>query len=147
MNPLDTVIASLAGSRLTLGGLLKRLQVHARLGPLVREALARQYLLDQARAAGLSATTEELQQAADAFRRRAGLHTAADTHSWLAQHGLSAEDFEAGLEEDLLAAKLRQQPSAAGVEAYFATRQADHERLQVGLLLVQREDLARELAS
>jgi hypothetical protein len=39
MNALDTVIASLADSRLTLGGLLKRLQVQARLGPLVREAL------------------------------------------------------------------------------------------------------------
>jgi parvulin-like peptidyl-prolyl isomerase len=147
MNPLDTVIASLAGSRLTLGGLLKRLQVHARLGPLVREALARQYLLDQARAAGLSATTEELQQAANAYRRRAGHNTAADTHAWLARHGLSVEDFEAGLEEDLLAAKLRQQPSAARVEAHFATHQADHERLQVGLLLGEREDLARELAS
>jgi hypothetical protein len=37
--PGNTVIASLVDSRLTLGGLLKRLQVQARLGPLIREAL------------------------------------------------------------------------------------------------------------
>ena len=84
MSPLDTVIASLAGSRLTLGGLLRRLRVQARLGPLVREALVRQYILDHAHEAGLSVTTEELQQAANAYRRGAGLHTAADTPAWLA---------------------------------------------------------------
>jgi hypothetical protein len=147
MNPLDTVIASVAGSRLTLGGLLKRLQVHARLGPLVREALVRQYILDQAHEAGLAVTTEELQQTANAYRRRAGLNTAADTHAWLAQHGLSADDFEAGLEESLLATKLRQHRSAAQVEVYFSSHQADYERLRVGLLVVERDDLARELTS
>jgi hypothetical protein len=147
MSPLDTVIASLAGSRLTLGGLLRRLRVQARLGPLVREALVRQYILDHAHEAGLSVTTEELQQAANAYRRGAGLHTAADTHAWLARQGLSADDFEAGLEEPLLAAKLRQQQSAAGIEAYFATHREDYERLRLALLVVGRDDLARELAS
>jgi hypothetical protein len=147
MNALETVIASVAGSRLTLGGLLRRLLGQARLGSLVREALIRQYLLDQAREAGLSITTEEMQQAANAYRRRAGLHTAADTHAWLAQHGLSADDFEAGLEESLLVAKLRQKQSADGFEVYFATHQADYERLRVALLVVPRDDLARELAS
>jgi hypothetical protein len=46
-----------------------------------------------------------------------------------------------------LAAKLKQHLGAAGVEAHFATHQADHERLRVGMLLGEREDLARELAS
>src|SRR5262249_8680018 len=87
MNPLDAAIASLAGSRLTPGGLLERRQVQARQDPLIREALARQSVLDQARAAGLSVTPEELQQAANAYRRRAGLDTAADTHAWLAAQG------------------------------------------------------------
>jgi len=147
MNALDTVIAYLADSRLTLGGLLKRLQVQARLGPLVREALVRQYILDQAHEAGLSITTEELQQTANAYRRRIGLNTAADTRVWLAQHGLSADDFEAGLEESLLAAKLRQHRSAAEVEVYFSSHQADYDRLRLGLLVVERDDLAQELAS
>lgn len=147
MNSLDTVIASVAGSRLTLAGLLRRLQVQARLGPLVRETLVRQYILDQAREAGLSIATEELQQAANAYRRTIGLNTAADTHAWLAQNGLSADDFEAGLEESLLVAKLRQQRSAAEVEVYFSTHQVGFERLRLGLLAVERDDLARELAS
>ncbi|MHB1425748.1 MAG: peptidylprolyl isomerase [Gemmataceae bacterium] len=146
INALDTVIASLAGSRLTLGSLLKRLRAQARLGPLAREALVRQYILDQAREAGLSITTEELQQAANAYRRRIGLNTAADTHAWLTHHGLSPDDFESGLEEDLLAATFRQQRSAAEVEVYFSSHQADYERLHLGLLVVERDELAQELA-
>lgn len=147
MNTLDTVIASLADSRLTLGRFLERLQVQARLGPLVREALAQQYLLDQARAAGLAITAAELQQAADVYRRAAGLHSAATTQAWLTQHGLSADDFEAGLEESLLVGKLRKQRSAAGVEVHFATHQSDYQRLRLALLVAPRDDLARELAS
>lgn len=147
MNALDTTIASLANSRLTLGEFLGRLQVQARLAPLVREALTQQYLLDQARAAGLAVTVAELQQAANAYRRNAGLHSAAATHAWFTQHGLSVDDFEAGLEESLLVAKLRQQRGRSGVEVHFATHLAAYERLRLALLVAPRDDLARELAS
>jgi hypothetical protein len=147
MNALDTVIASVGGSRLTLGGLLRRLQAQRRLGPLVREALVRQYLLDRAREASLSVTTEELQQAANACRRGAGLDTAADTHAWLAGRGLSVDDFEADLEEALLAAKLKEHQTAALVDEYFSAHRAEFELLQCAQLLAERDELARELAS
>jgi hypothetical protein len=147
MTTMDTVIASLPGAQLSLGGLLNRLHRQGRLGPLVREILAEQLVQEQARQAGLSVTAEELQTAADAYRRSAGLNTAADTHAWLVWHGLSSTDFEAALEETLLAAKLRQQQSADKIEAYFSAHQADYERLWLGLLVAERDDLARELAS
>jgi hypothetical protein len=147
MNALDTAIASVGGSRLTLGGLLQRLHAQGRLGPLVREALVRQYILDRTREASLSVTTEELQQAANAYRRGAGLHTAADTHAWLAGRGLSADDFEADLEEGLLAAKLKEHQTAAGVDECFSAHRAEFELLQCAQLLAERDELARELAS
>jgi parvulin-like peptidyl-prolyl isomerase len=148
MSPLDAVSASVAGSRLTLGGLLKRLQVQARLGPLIREALARQYVLDQARAAGLSVTTEELQQATSAYRRRRHrLSAAADTHAWLLGRGLSVDDFQAGLEESLLAAQLKQHLTAPQAEGHFAAHRAGFELLRLALVRVERDDLAGELAS
>src|SRR5262245_38007950 len=108
MNTLDTIIASLPGARLSLGEFLKRLHRQGRLRPLVLEALAGRLVQEQARQSGLSVTAEELQAAADSFRRRHDLPTAADTHAWLTERGLSVDDFEAGLEEDLLAAKVRQ---------------------------------------
>jgi hypothetical protein len=143
MSTLDNILSSPPVVRL----LLTKLHRQGRLAPLIREALADQVVQEEARQAGLAVSTEELQKAADSFRRRHGLLSAADTQAWLNERGLSVDDFEAGLEEDLLAAKLRRQVSAAGLEVYFATHQADYERLRLGLLLVGRDDLAGELAS
>src|SRR5262245_61643507 len=147
MSPLDIVIASLAETRLTLGGLLRWLHLQGRLGPLVREALAAQLVGEQARQAGLAVTDEELQAAADDCRRRHGLTAAADTRAWLAARGLSVDDFESSLEQDLLAAKLRQHLTTAGVDGHFTAHQSGFERLRLALVLVPREDLASELAS
>jgi parvulin-like peptidyl-prolyl isomerase len=147
MSTPDIVLASVAGTRLSLAGLLGWLHTHGRLGPLVREALAAQLIQQQARHAGLSATDEELQAAADAFRRRHGLHTAADTQAWLAARSLSVDDFEAALQQEVLAAKLRSHLTAVGVDGTFAAHPAGFERLRLAQVLVGREDLARELAS
>jgi hypothetical protein len=80
-------------------------------------AFGRYNLLEQARVAGVSVSTEELQHAADAFRRSTGLNTAADTQAWLTQRGVAAEDFEGALEASLLAGTLRPQLSAVQAEA------------------------------
>src|SRR5262245_45594852 len=147
MNTLETPVASLPGVSLSLGQLLQTLHAQGRLRPINVEALAGQLVQEQARQAGLSVTAEELQAAADAFRRAHGLHTAAATRAWLGGQGLTAADFEAGLGERLLAARLKQRQTAARADESFAARRADFERLRVGQVLAGREDLARELAS
>src|SRR5262245_38517671 len=131
MSTLDTPIASLPGVSLSLGQLLRTLHAQGRLRPLVLEALAGRLVQQQARQAGLSVTAEELQAAADAFRRTHALHTAAATRAWLDGQGLTVADFQAGLEERLLAAKLRQHQTAAQADEYFSARPTDFERLRV----------------
>jgi parvulin-like peptidyl-prolyl isomerase len=147
MSSQDLIIASLPETQLTLGGLLEWLRTQGRLAPLVREALAAQLVREQARKADLSVTAQELQAAVDHWRRRHGLYSAADTQAWLAAQGLSVDDFEARLEQDILAAKLRSHLTGAEVDGHFTAHQADFDRLRLALVLVPREDLARELAS
>ncbi len=147
MNSPDCIVASLPETRLTLGGLLRWLHTQGRLGPLVREALAAQLVRQEARQAGLAATADELQAAADSFRRRRGLHSAADTRAWLEARDLSDDDFEAALEQDVLAAKLRAHLTGAVVDGAFAADPTGFERLRLAQVVVGREDLARELAS
>lgn len=143
---LHTIVGAVPGSQVSLGGLLQRLRVQGRLRSLVFEALTEQMVQDQARQAGLSVTRAEIQSAADAFRHRHGLSTAADTHTWLSGRGMSADDFEANLEHDLLAAKLRHHLTADRVAGHFAAHQADYERMRLAQLCVGRDDLANELA-
>jgi len=147
MSSPATVIASLAETRLTLAGLLRWLRLQDRLAPLVREALAALLVREEARRAGLSVTAEELQAAADDFRRRLGLDSAEATHAWLASRGLSVDDFEAGLEDGLLAARLKQHLTGPRVEEHFSAHRAGLEQLRVSVVFAGRDDLARELLS
>ena len=143
----DNVIASLSDAQLTLAQLLQGLHRQGRLAPIIHEALGAQLVTAEARKAGLSVTTEELQAAADGFRRRNGLVMAAATQDWLTARKLSVEEFEAGLELILLAGKLREHLTASRIEGHFATRRTEYDRLGFALLRASREDLARELAS
>src|SRR5262245_14901475 len=125
MNTLDTPIASLPDVSLSLGQLLRTLHTQGRLRPLVLEALAGRLVQHEARQAGLSVTAEELQAAADAYRRGRGLHTAPATRAWLDRQGLTADDFQAGLQERLLAARLKQHQTAARTDEVFSARPPD----------------------
>ena len=58
-----------------------------------------------ARAMGLTVSEAELQQGVDSFRAVRGLHSAAATAAWMAEHDLVYEDLVSLVEEDLLAAK------------------------------------------
>ncbi len=147
MQALDTIIASSADTRLSLGKLLQELHRHGRLKPLIREVLAEQLVFEQGQKEGLSIEAEELQAAADAFRQSKGLHTATDTLAWLADQGLSVESFEWGLEEALLIDKLKQHLTANRVEDYFSRHHSELEELSFVLVIVGRDELARELAS
>jgi hypothetical protein len=147
MITLDTIVGALGEQRLTVGGLLEWLRASGRLGPLVRETLAAQLVKEEARRAGLSVPVEVVQAAADTFRRRQGLDAAADTQAWLAAQGLSLDDFEARLEEGLLAARLKQHLTGPQVEEHFSAHRAGLEQLRLSVVLAGRDDLARELAS
>jgi peptidylprolyl isomerase len=137
--------ASLGGTSLSLGGLVRDLRRRRRLLPLLREALTRQYLLDQAAQAGLSVASQELQAAADAFRRRRGLNTAAEANAWLAGQRLSILDLEDALEGDLLLGKLKDRVTADRLADHFAANGRGYDRASLRQIVVAREDLAREL--
>jgi hypothetical protein len=147
MSTLDTVIASLSGTQLTIAGLLNELHRQGRLERLVRDALTAQFLREQARQAGLSLTPEELQIASDDFRRHNRLLAAADTNSWLAAQRLSLDNFQARLEQDVLAAKVPRHLTGAEVDRHFAAQQAGFDRVRLAQVVVGRADVAQELAS
>jgi hypothetical protein len=142
MKTLENILAAPKAVEL----LLRKLQQKGQLAPLIREAQADQLIRTQARQAGLEAKAEELQAAADSFRQRHGLHTVAQTQAWLDNRGLSVDDFEAGLEQDLLASKVREQVTAEQLDRHWEANQIGYERLRLALIPVGREDLAREVA-
>lgn len=136
---------SLGDVTLSLGDWLGSLRQRGRLRPLLREAAIEQFLVSRAVQAGLTVSAEELQQAADAFRRQYGLLSAEQTHAWLGGEGLSVLDFEDVLERDLLIDRLKDHLTRGQIAAHFAANQAGYARAGLRLILVAREDEAREM--
>src|SRR5262245_14073864 len=95
-------IATADGSGVSPADCLRFLQRQVRLPTLALQVLADRVVSQAARQAGLDVGDEDLQQAADRFRKRHGLSSAELTHRWLGEQGWSVADFEASLEHDLL---------------------------------------------
>jgi putative peptide maturation system protein len=105
----------------------------------IRHALIRQ-------AAGSAPIRDEdLQQAADDFRRQFGLYEAEPTHQWLASQGLSVQDFEERLAATILARRVRDQVSDGQVDSYFAANRAAMDQASVSRIVVAEEEVAAEL--
>jgi putative peptide maturation system protein len=142
-----TLAAAWNGVELSVHDWLKGLHQRGRLLPLLGEAVVAEFVTAQARAAGLTVSAEELQAAADAFRRRAGLASAERTSAWLAGQRLAVVDLEDALERELLVAKFKDHLTCDRVAAHFAAHAADYASARLRLIVVAREDLARELLS
>jgi parvulin-like peptidyl-prolyl isomerase len=125
--------------------LLHRIHQRGRLLPLLREAAAEEVCVRAARDAGLSVPDDELQRAADDFRQRRGLQSAAAARSWLADRQLTSTDLEEALERDLLVAKLKDHLFAQHGPARFAADRPMYERVHLRRLTALSEGAAREL--
>src|SRR4051812_16253058 len=94
-------VAAVQGDDVSLHELLSNLKIKGRLRPLIAEAVVDSVIAHAVKREGIQVGTEELQQAANAFRARRGLYKGADLQRWLARIGLTPEEFELGLERGL----------------------------------------------
>jgi putative peptide maturation system protein len=89
-------------------------------------------------------TDAELQRGMDAFRRAQQLYHAEDTHRWMQQRGLTQEQFERLVADNLALAKLRDRVAEGRVEAYFAQARAAFDTVQLARLTFADEESARQ---
>lgn len=99
-------VASIGGKPVTLSDVFRTMRASGSLDA-VRQGLADTIAHHKALELGLGVSTEDLQQAADAFRKANGLLKAEDTLAWLNTQEHSIEDFEQALEFSMLQERLR----------------------------------------
>ncbi|MEM7423025.1 MAG: hypothetical protein AAF334_04825, partial [Pseudomonadota bacterium] len=110
---------------------------------VVRKALADTIALRRAADLGIEVTDEELQAAADAYRRAHGLTKAEDTLTWLEHQGRSLSEFEASLEFQLLTDKLRSHvASEAAIARRYQTEGAAFTAAELSQIIIYDEDEA-----
>lgn len=98
-----------------------------------------------AHARALTVSAEELQQAADSFRRAHHLTDPAAAKAWLAARHLTVHEWQHMLEADVLTGKLRVTVTANQIEPYFAEHRLSFDAAILSRLVVADEEVAREL--
>ncbi|AOW98108.1 peptidylprolyl isomerase [Moorena producens PAL-8-15-08-1] len=94
---------------------------------------------------GITVSPEDVQAQADEIRYANRLEKAAETLAWLADQMVTAEDWEAGISDRLLAQKLAESLFSKHVEKSFAQNRLDFEQVLVYQILVDSEEIAQEL--
>lgn len=113
----------------------------------VTDALIESKLVMQA-AEGLevSVNTEQLQQAADAFRNEKGYLTKKETEEWLESENLSLDEFERRVHIELLKEGIKEKlGTEQAINKHFAENMTSFDRAVASIIVLNDEGLAKEL--
>lgn len=146
MSDLKSIVAIRVNEQdLSLYDLFYALKINGKL-ELLTDA-AEEALISQAvEREGIAVSDEELQQAADGFRRDEGLQKTGDMEQWLKEHYMTVEDLEARLEQSVATHKLKDKiATEEAVERYFAENRLSFDAARISHIVVEREGVAAEL--
>ena len=110
-----------------------------------QKILCQRIINQAAKERNLTITPDEIQVEAEQLRRQRRLEKASDTIDWLTDQMISAEDWEAGICDRLLAKKLSEHLFADQVESYFAQNRSNYEQILLYQIIVPYEPVAFEL--
>ena len=125
--------------------ILHQVKLSYKIPSLIEEIVTRKIIASAAAEAGIKVETEELQKAADSIRIMGKLKSADDTWAWLQKHGLSLDDFEEVIYNNVISGKLAQHLFLDKVKPFFVEHQLDYAGVVMYEVVLDDEDLAIEL--
>jgi len=117
------------------------------------EGLVEQFVRDRltARAAqkqGIALSTEDIQERADQYRRVRGLHRAADMNRYLDALGVSLDEFERFITDDLYQEKMMDKVcNDDAIRSYFQLNSPKFDSIEISHIVVDTEGKAKEMIS
>jgi parvulin-like peptidyl-prolyl isomerase len=121
--------------------LKQQTQYHLIAEQVLRQRLIAWYANDR----GITVSSQEIQILGNQFRLANQLEKAEDTFAWLAVQQISPEEWEQGLQANLLAQKLAEHLFQNQIEQYFAEHRWAYDRVILYELLLASPELAEEL--
>lgn len=125
--------------------IIHQIKLACQIPSTVGDVVHRKIIVSTAEEVGIQVEPKELQQAADNFRLVNKLLNANDTWSWLQKHCLSLDEFEELVHVRVLSSKLAQYLFWDKVEPFFVEHQLDYAQVVMYEVVLDDEDLAREL--
>jgi len=133
---------------ITSDDLIMNLKFNNDLDELVDQMVKDRLLLLGAEKAGISASTEEVQDTADTLRRVLGLHRAADIHAYLDRMQATVDDFEKFVTDMVVTSKMTQHLTGDdSIEEYYKLNSPKFDTVTLGHIGVLNESLANEIVA
>lgn len=128
-----------------LDEILNFLKKNFQLKEIYHSILSQKIINQVAEEKGLTVSAEEIQAEADQQRLAKRLEKASDTIAWLGEQMITAEDWEAGICDRLLAKKLAKFLFHKEVEKFFAQNKVNFDQILLYQIIVADQKLAQEL--
>lgn len=143
----DVRLGSVGDTAITLDDLV--FQLKTTLKQTIIDDTVQSILIRRAAAnLAVSVSDAELQQAADSFRERLGLVSAQETKEWMAERGLTLDEFERKIEQDLLRKKVQEKVATEDkITKVFAENMLQFESANAAIIVVEKQGLANEIKS
>ncbi|MBI4616130.1 MAG: peptidylprolyl isomerase [Planctomycetes bacterium] len=143
----DLPLLSIDGTPVSVREALRILKHTGGYQPFVQTLLDHHLVEKAATRDGVKVSDQALQEASDAERRSSGLYSAADTHAWFEENGMTVEDWELAIEHRLLRSALADRIFGQGaVEARFAAQSDAYTLAAISALSIDSREKADELA-
>lgn len=139
-------IIKIDGNTLTTDNLITYLKLTNEFDSLTEKLIRHQVTVLAAKKKGIQVSETDVQDAADNFRRYAGLHRAKDTMEWLEAQKLTVDDLETFITGQLFAKKaLEEVTTDAKIEEYFQLNSPKFDTVDIKHLVVEGKNQANEL--
>lgn len=139
-------VARIDDEFITAEDFVKILKLDNTFNGLIERILIAKLTARVARASGITVTPAEIQERADQFRRAEGLHRAQDTRAYLDDLGVTLEDLERYITENLYREKmLAHVTRREAIETYFRSHSPKFDSIEISHITVDSEGKAREL--
>lgn len=139
------IMVEFAGLRLEPDQIVDFLKREIQIKSVCQQLVYRQIVQLASQGRNLEVSSEEIQTAANQMRYEMRLERAADTLNWLSEQLITADDWEAGLRDRLLAQKLKEALFVDDVERVFAQSRLDFDQIDLYRLRVPYQTLSQEL--
>jgi peptidylprolyl isomerase len=139
-------IAKINDEIITTDQFIKFLKFSNEFPDLMERLIRNKVTVHAAKKMGMSVSVEEVQDAADDFRRCIGLHRAKDTQQWMDKIGISDEEFESFITEHVYRKKILETfLNHETIETYFRLNAPKFDTADICHIVVDGGEKAKEL--
>ncbi|MCP4352599.1 MAG: hypothetical protein GY795_44645 [Desulfobacterales bacterium] len=139
-------LVNIDGKTVSSDQFIKFLKLSNEFPGLIGRFISGKITVHAAKKKGIKVTIDEIQRAADDFRRCSGLHLARDTREWMKLSGITSKEFESFITEHVYKKKLVSViVNNDSVEQYFMNNSTKFDTANIKRITIESEERAIEI--